>query len=403
MRLIAVRLPSYSHPAAHELHEAVEPVIHLKQAKYAGNTLAVAVDSAHAVAFHSGLGQSLYPTTSTSGYLSEHSAAAFAESAYVRDNIAVVADGASRQTVSKWVDRFFKGVPTTSHSKLPLNITDSKYYGGEQRTASSGGNALVIGFSSAALGSVSPEISVLVALLGGTSSIKWSPGFSLLAKAAAAAPGSHVAAVNLAYGDAGLLTIQITGGAQSVRKAAEESVKALKSVVEGAVAKEDLTKAIAKAKFDALTTNELTGAGLISAGTSILNNAKPFQVAEAIKSLEAVTADKVKAVSSTPPFFRTVTKYRFRLPRRYWTGRRRWPWLEIFTCCRMQKSLASRYRRVGAEPGKRVQQNWRCRAASRPSVHISSHRLHYLPTVPTLAPRTPLTPSKGLALRTALP
>jgi len=298
VRLIASCLTSRSHSPAHELHEAVEPVIRLKQGKLAGDTLAVALDSAHAVAFHSGLGQPLYPTTSTTGYLSEHSAAAFAEAAYVKNNIAVVADGASQQTLSRWVEIFFKGVPTTSDSELPLSLAESKYYGGEQRTASSHGNAIIIGFPSAALGSVSPELSVLVALLGGASSIKWSPGFSLLAKAAAAAPGSHVAAVNLAYGDAGLLTIQITGGSGSVRKAAEESVKALKSVVEGTVAKEDLTKAIAKAKFDALTANELTGAGLISAGTSILNSAKPFQVAEAVRSLEAVTADKVKAVSS---------------------------------------------------------------------------------------------------------
>ena len=49
-------------------------------------------------------------------------------------------------------------------------------------------NALVLGFSGASLASSSPEIDVLVALLGGESNIKWAPGFSLLSKAAASAP-----------------------------------------------------------------------------------------------------------------------------------------------------------------------------------------------------------------------
>lgn len=287
---------------AHELHEDIEPIIHLKQAKLAGDSLALALDTAHAVAYHSGLGEPLYPTAATtlSGYLNEHSAADFAETVYAKPNIAVVADGASQAALSRWVEMFFKAVPSSPAGKLSLSTTPSKYYGGEQRTASATGNAVVIAFPSSAIGSAKPETAVLAALLGGSSSISWTPGFTLLSKAAASAPGALVAASTLAYSDAGLLAIQISGPAEAVRKAAGEAVKAVKAVAEGSLSKEDVTKAIAKAKFDALTANELSGAGLTYTGTSILHGAKPFQVADTVKSLESVTADKVKAVRSIP-------------------------------------------------------------------------------------------------------
>lgn len=155
---------------------------------------------------------------------------------------------------------------------------------------------MVIAFPSSSIGSVKPETAVLVALLGGQSSITWSPGFTLLAKAASAAPGATISTSNLTYSDAGLIAIQISGPAKAVRTAAEESIKALKGVAEGTVSKEDVTKAIAKAKFDALTANELSGAGLVAAGTSVLHGEKPFQAAEAIKSFDSVTPEKVKAV-----------------------------------------------------------------------------------------------------------
>lgn len=105
-------------------------------------------------------------------------------------------------------------------------------------------------------------------------------------------------AKNLAYTDAGLLTIQITGSPMAVRQGAEESVKALKSVAQSGVTKEVLTKAIAKAKFDLLSANELTGTGLVAAGNSLIHGGKIFQVADALKNYEQVTADKVKTVSS---------------------------------------------------------------------------------------------------------
>ncbi|KAL2265165.1 hypothetical protein VTJ83DRAFT_6265 [Remersonia thermophila] len=282
----------------HEYHEEVQNVIHLKQAKV--DTAAVALDAAHSVAFHSGLGAPLYPTPNTpiSSYLNEHSVASFAEAAYTKANIAVVADGASEAGLSKWIEPFFQSVPAQSESAVSASA--SKYFGGEQRIASPGRNSLVIAFPGAALNAAnSAEIAVLVGLLGGESTIKWSPGFSLLSNVAASAPGAVAKAANYAYSDAGLLTIQVNGPAAAVRKAAEEAVKALKGLAEGGVPQENLVKAIARAKYNVLSGAEASGVGLVQTGTNLVHGAQIVKAAEAVKALEGVTADKIKAAAKT--------------------------------------------------------------------------------------------------------
>ena len=280
--------------AAHEFHEEVEGVIRQKQAKI-GND-GVALDAAHAVAFHTGLGNPLYPTPETpvGSYLNEHNVAAFAEAAYTKANIAVVADGASQGGLEKWLEPFFKKVPAQSEGKLSTDA--AKYHGGESRIARNGINSVVIAFPGTALGASSPETAVLIGLLGGESTVKWSPGFSVLSKITAANPGAQVKAANYAYSDCGLFTVQVTGSGSAVRKATQETVKALQSIAEGKVGKEDVVKAIAKAKFNLLSASETSGTGLVHAGASLIGGVKPLQVAEVLKSLESVTADKLTAV-----------------------------------------------------------------------------------------------------------
>ncbi|KAI1496277.1 LuxS/MPP-like metallohydrolase [Biscogniauxia marginata] len=283
----------------YEFHEEVERVLHLKQAKLASDVSALALDLAHSVAFHTGLGSPLYPTTSTpiKSYLNEQAIADYAEAVYAKPNIALVGDGATTTALHRWTEQFFKSVRASPSSSVTLNSKATTYYGGEQRTAHPGGNSLVIAFPGSSFGTFKPEISVLAALLGGQPNVKWSPGFTLLSKATAAAPGAIASATNLAYSDAGLLTIQITGAAASIRKVAEEAIKALKGISEGTVSKEDLTKAVAKAKFDALEASQSGISTLLSAGSGIIHTGKPFQIAEAVKSLDGVTADKLKTAA----------------------------------------------------------------------------------------------------------
>ncbi|KAI0376589.1 LuxS/MPP-like metallohydrolase [Hypomontagnella monticulosa] len=284
----------------HEFHEDVERVLKVKQAKLAHDVSALALDSAHSVAFHTGLGASLYPTSSTplKSYLNEHSVADYAGAVYAKSNIALVGDGATPTALHKWTEQFFKSVPASPTSAVALNTKPTTYYGGEQRVAHTAGNSLVLAFPGSSFGTYKPEIAVLASLLGGQPNVKWSPGFSLLSKAAASVPGVVASASNLAYSDAGLLTIQITGGAASVRKAGEEAVKALKSISEG-VSKEDLTKAIAKAKFNALEASQSGISTLLSAGSGIIHTGKPFQIAETVTSIDGVTAEKLKTAAKS--------------------------------------------------------------------------------------------------------
>ncbi|KAI1869045.1 uncharacterized protein JN550_006032 [Neoarthrinium moseri] len=280
----------------YEFNEDVERVLQIKQARLAANVAALALDSAHSVAFHTGLGAPLYPSPSTplKGYVDEHKVASFAESVYAKSNIALVGDGATTTALSKWTEQFFKSVPASAGS---VNSASTTYYGGESRTAHKGGNSLVIAFPGSSFGTFKPEVAVLSALLGGQSNVKWAPGFTLLSKIAAANPGAVASATNLAYSDAGLFTIQISGAAGAVRATSQEAVKALKAIAEGTVSKEDLTKAVAKAKFDALAGSESGINTLLAAGSGLVHTGKPFQIAETITSIEGVTADKLKAAA----------------------------------------------------------------------------------------------------------
>lgn len=277
----------------------------------------------------------------------ESSIADFSQSVYTRGNIAIVADGTTQASLSKWVEPFFRDVPVKAEAGLPLYNEASKYYGGEQRVSMSGSNAMVIGFPGSNLNADKADIAVLAALLGGESSIKWSPGFSLFSKASAAAKGATIVAKNLAYTDAGLLTIQITGSAASVRVGAQEAVKALKSVAESGINAEVLAKAKAKAKFDLLSVNELTGNGIVSAGNSLIHGGKIFQVSEALKSYESVTSDKIKAVSYDDPYMLPSTctnQLLSRRQRRCWMVGRLWQQRETCTFSHSRRRSASRHR-----------------------------------------------------------
>ncbi|KAL7926626.1 LuxS/MPP-like metallohydrolase [Trichoderma austrokoningii] len=285
----------------HEFHEEIERILPYKKAAVNADVAGLALDNAHAVAFHSGLGAALNPSPSApfNKYVNEEYVASFADVVYSKPNIAVVADGAGAQSLSKWVDQFFNGVPAAARSGQTLKTEATKYFGGEQRTSHASGNSVVIAFPGSDSTGSKPEIDVLATLLGAQPSIKWAPGFSLLSKATAGTPGVSIASSNQAYSDAGLLTIQLTGAAASVRKAAEETVKALKNIAAGTVSKEDVAKAIANAKFSLLEKAQTRSSSVLLAGSGLVNNGRVQDLVALTKSLDAVTAEKLKTTAKT--------------------------------------------------------------------------------------------------------
>lgn len=274
----------------------------LSQQGWLANPSQIAIDSAHGIAFHRGLGTPLYPTSSTplTKYINEELLELFGNAAYAKSNFAVVANGASHIELSKWLQTFFSDWPDLPPADLPPTDTPpSKYYGGEERIAHDAGNNLIIAFpgSSSFVGDAyKPELSVLAALLGGDSTIKWSPGFSLLSKAVSAYSNIHATTTHSTYSDAGLLSISLSGKAKDIRVASKEVVKTLKAVASGDVRKEDIKKAIASAKFKTLEAGESIATGIELTGAGLVKGGEAFQIDDLGKSLSEVTEEQVKKV-----------------------------------------------------------------------------------------------------------
>ncbi|KAI9843382.1 MAG: ubiquinol-cytochrome c reductase core subunit 1 [Thelocarpon superellum] len=291
---------------SHEFREEVLPTIRHAQKALHGSPKDLALDSAHTVAFHRGLGTPLHPDPSTplTKYLYEDSIAAYADVAYAKPNFAVIANGASQADLAKWVGEFFADAPAqASADGLTLESAPSKYHGGETRIAHDAGNTMIIAFpgssSFTAGASYKPEVAVLAALLGGQSSIKWSAGFSLLAQGAGGHPKVHIATEHAAYSDAGLLYMSFTGAAQDVRGASAAAVKALKKVAAGEISKDDVVKATALARFRALDAGQSIDTGVELTGSGLLQGGKPFQTDEVAKSFDRVGVEQVKKAAKS--------------------------------------------------------------------------------------------------------
>ena len=292
---------------AHELAEQVIPNMALSRKSLLGHVEQLAINSAHAVAFHRGLGNPLHPSSSLpmTKYLDEGSLQYYSRAAYSKSNFAIVANGADHQELSKWVGEFFNEVESSPPKDLPNpGATTTKYYGGQERIAHDSGNCVVIAFpgsGSITGGSYKPESQVLAALLGGQSNIKWAPGFSVLSKATEAYPQVRTRTEHHTYSDAGLLAITISGAnAQQLRKASEDVVKTLKSVGAGNVSKEDVRKATATAKFKALESGQNISTGVELTGAGLVQGGKAFQLDELAKAIDTVTEEQVKKVGAFP-------------------------------------------------------------------------------------------------------
>lgn len=201
-----------------------------------------AVEAAHALAFHNGLGSSLLAPPHSS--ITHDDIKSFAQSAFTKDNIAVLGTGIDQATLSSLVEKSLSKISASSE----LSSSASSYFGGETRLQAHGGpQTIFIGFGAA--GAPTPELAALSAYLSPTPSVKWSQGTSPIT--AAIPKGTTVEVVHLPYSDASLFGLLVQGptGA-AVKEAGVAAVEALKTAATGLKA-EDLKKAIAKAKFAA--------------------------------------------------------------------------------------------------------------------------------------------------------
>ncbi|EPS43023.1 hypothetical protein H072_2991 [Dactylellina haptotyla CBS 200.50] len=276
----------------YEYTERVIPALdHEVQVHYSDPSF-VALEAAHASAYHHGLGLDKLSVVRKS--FGAHEIADFAAKTFNKGNLSLVGSGVSHSEVTKYAGEFFGDLGTGSQ------VTGSAptYYGGETRSWSKTGNAVVIAFPGSAGGpAFKPEFNILSYLLGGESTIKWSPGNSLLGKAVQNHAGVSAVARNIAYSDTGLFYISVSGPATNLKAALPDVVAAVKNV--SSLTAEDLKRAIQNAKFDFYSAAEENALSMESIGQSIIATGKVPQVQESIKALEGVTLDSVKKATST--------------------------------------------------------------------------------------------------------
>ena len=281
------------------MDEVIDPNIVEAHQKYLSNPTEIALNAIHGVAFHRGLGNQLYPSNNVSAAhrVMAEEVNAYAGVAYTKPNIALVGSGVDKSELSTLTTEFFKDTPQTSPSGLPgLSQTPSKYFGGEERIAFGKGNTLVLAFPGSSLGgsSYKPEVDVLAALLGGHTSVKWSSGHSILARAVQPHAGVSVKTETAKYSDNGLLYVTLTGPSKSLSAAAKDVVGAIKTVVSGKVSKDDLKRATAYAKFklyEATPSVDVLGLGALSG--------KIQTAEESVKGVVGITESTLSQVRHT--------------------------------------------------------------------------------------------------------
>ncbi|WRT66534.1 uncharacterized protein IL334_003493 [Kwoniella shivajii] len=245
----------------YELKELVLPVVQSESVFAQTSPSTLALDVAHNLAFRKGLGNSLYASPHYPVTLDD--VKSFAQGAFSKSNVAVIGSGISTEALSQAVSSAF-GSGTSSPTSGSLKTQSTSYFGGETRipldihAPATSVPTMVIAYGSSS--TASPDLKVLKHLLGGESSLKWTPGVSPLSQAADKVPGSSAKAFLLPYSDAALFGV-VVSAPTSVQLAglAKEVASIIKSA--GKEAKdEEVKRAVAKAKFaDATSTETLEG------------------------------------------------------------------------------------------------------------------------------------------------
>lgn len=240
----------------HEFDEYVKPLVTSETEAVISNPATRAIEAAHALAFRSGLGSSLFAPANTD--ISVADIKAFASSSFAKGNMAVIGTNIDSSTLNKLVEQSFAGASIAEGAAIS---PASKYFGGETRLdGHEGPQTVFIGFGTT--GGHSAEIAALVAHLSTTPSIKWSKGLSPIA--AAIPGGANVQGVYLPYTDASLFGLLVQAEtATAVKEAGKVAVQALKKVAQG-LKEEELKGAVARAKFAAASGVE-SREGLVNA------------------------------------------------------------------------------------------------------------------------------------------
>ncbi|KAK3044715.1 hypothetical protein LTS18_000547, partial [Coniosporium uncinatum] len=111
-------------------------------------------------------------------------------------------------------------------------------------------------------------------------------------------PGCRADTKSHIYSDAGLLTITLDGSAKDVRGAAFKAVETLKKIAGGEINKEDIKKAVSRAKFKELEFGQEIWAGIELTGAGLVHGDKAYQIDETAKAIDGVSEEAVKKAAA---------------------------------------------------------------------------------------------------------
>ncbi|KAF5347252.1 hypothetical protein D9756_009906 [Leucocoprinus leucothites] len=274
----------------HELGEYVQPLVSSDTLTASSNPATRALEAAHALAFRSGLGSSLFAPEHS--HIGVDEIKTFAEGAFAKGNIAVVGTNIEASTLTKLVDASFASVAATNASTAPA----SKYFGGETRIEShEGPQTVFIGFGTTD-SSTSAELATLTAHLSTTPLVKWAKGLSPLAQAVP--EGTAVQSVYLPYSDASLFGVVVSSKTtEGAKEAGKAVVETLKKAAKG-LTEQELKSVVAKAKFGAASEVE-SREGLVNVLGSKIFTGADVSVESTLSAFDKVTASSFSQAVST--------------------------------------------------------------------------------------------------------
>ena len=243
---------------SHEYHETVGPAVEAESKATSSDPALLALDAAHTLAFHSGLGNPLF-TPVPQGSLSVEDVRDFANKAFTKENVVALGHGISTQVLSSLVQKGLSGLRTQSG----VQSIGTKYYGGETRIETDASTPTVfIGFGT---DRPSAGLGALAAYLDPTPLLKWTKGRSPLAEVGSDA---SVRVVHETYSDGALVGVLVQGrSGEAVRDAGKVVVEALKSA--GELGKEGWEKAVRKAQFRAASALEGQGTSFAAVASEV--------------------------------------------------------------------------------------------------------------------------------------
>jgi ubiquinol-cytochrome c reductase core subunit 2 len=282
----------------------VLPAVHSESTAATQSAPTHALELAHALAFRNGLGYSLYADGHTTGNITAEDIRELHSRAVSHpSSVAVLGTGISTESLAKLFETAVsahKASATTPAPSAPSALVTA-YHGGAARVVSTHGpQAIFVGFGSTASASV-PALHALAAHLNPAPALKWAASSAPVASTIPT--GIHARSVLLPYSDATLIGVVLEGkDGAALKEGAKAVVGAFKNAAEGKVGKEELARAVARAKFQLAAGIEAREGYVGAFGPKVLKG-ETASVQGALDGIQAVSGTGLAQVSEQTRFF----------------------------------------------------------------------------------------------------